>query len=482
MLFLSELQLPSFTPELETESTQVSYSVGLLVDCLKGHQLDHSWISCQFRCPGPGQFQCTSTGLGFVVAQEAELLYKTVQWDESLLHSVGKMAAGPLFSIQCPEDAVRQLHLPHCETEEALLCDGLLSVAHITDDGMSFIEPLEITDTHVIVSVPHLSAFGLVWVQDLIWRVWNNMKSVHCQILLFQQPNLRLQEQSLNVHLLPHNVPVEDVKAKHDDCVFIKAPSDSTLITNKTYTVHCPQADIVQPERKKINLDYGPNFHPTFQIFLPLSTERTNVEVRDETDTAVWKCRVPLPVHLPGPGPDPPPSVSAVEKLRSARTEFIQRVTEPVLRQLLDKLLDCGVVTDREMESAIAKTTRADKAQEVIDTVRGRSFTRTEGGASPGQRAELHQAGSVSCSYSISTYARFFFATEPLAGDLPFDLEAFVSTSISSSSSSSSLDSSPSSSSSLLVIYLKVAQVALLHFFFSYKLSLADVLQRERRQ
>lgn len=61
-------------------------------------------------------FQCALTELVFVMAQEAELLYKTVLWDESLLQSAGKMAAGLLFDIKCSEDAaVCQLHLPHCE-------------------------------------------------------------------------------------------------------------------------------------------------------------------------------------------------------------------------------------------------------------------------------------------------------------------------------------------------------------------------------
>ncbi|KAG7234912.1 hypothetical protein INR49_003619, partial [Caranx melampygus] len=364
----SKLKLSSFKPELESESTQLSY---------------------RFRCPGPGQFQCTSTGLVFVMDQEAELIYETVQWDENLLQSVGKMAAGPLFSIQCREDAVRQLHLPHCETEEGLHCDGLLSVAHITDDGMSFIEPLEITDTHVIISVPHLSFFGLVWVKELIRRIWNNMKSVCGQVLLFRQPNLTPRMQSLNVFLLEKNVDLDKVKARQDDCVFIRAPSSCTLITNKTYTVHCPQADIVQPEEDNFDLDFGPNYPPTFQIILFSSTEIANVEVRDETETAVWKCRVHLPVHLPGPGPAPSPSVSAptpsvsasspsvsaAERLRYARAQFIESVSEPVLRQLLDKLLDCHVVTDGERESFVVIANRAQKAEEVIDTVRKKGET-----------------------------------------------------------------------------------------------------------
>ena len=50
---------------------------------------------------------------------EAKLMYKSVQWDESLLKLAGKVAAGLLFDITCSEDdAVSQLRLPHCETKD----------------------------------------------------------------------------------------------------------------------------------------------------------------------------------------------------------------------------------------------------------------------------------------------------------------------------------------------------------------------------
>ncbi|XP_022620490.1 caspase recruitment domain-containing protein 8-like isoform X2 [Seriola dumerili] len=346
----------SFTPELRRESTQVSY---------------------RFRCPGPGGFQCTSTGLVFVVDQEAELLYRTVQWDESLLQSAGKTAAGPLISIQCPEDAVRQLHLPHCETKAALLSEGLLSVVHITDDGMSVIDPLEITDTHVIVKVPHLSSFGLVWALEFLLRILNNKKPISCQVLLFRPPNQITRKQSLNVHLLPSNVLLDEVKAKQEDCVLIRKPSKCTLIKNQTYTVHCPKAHKVQPQKDDFDLDFGPNYPPTFEIILPANIEETTVAVRDQAETAVWECEVHLPVHLPGPGPAGTPSVSAgtpsvsaEEKLKSVRTQFIDRVSGPVLRELLDKLLDREVLTGGEMESVAATPSRKEKAREVIDMVR----------------------------------------------------------------------------------------------------------------
>ncbi|XP_023254403.1 ribonuclease inhibitor-like [Seriola lalandi dorsalis] len=180
----------SFTPELQTESAQVSY---------------------RFKSPGPGGFQCTLTGLVFVMDQEAELLYRTVQWDESLLQTAGKTAAGPLFNIQCHEDAVCELHLPHCVTKDDLQPEGLLSVVHISDDGISILKPLEITDTHVIVKVPHLSAFGLVWALEIFGRLWNNIKPITGEVLLFlRPPDTGLQV--LDVFLLPSNIPLPEVK------------------------------------------------------------------------------------------------------------------------------------------------------------------------------------------------------------------------------------------------------------------------------
>ncbi|XP_071328469.1 protein NLRC3-like isoform X2 [Trachinotus anak] len=352
----------SFTPELQIESARVSY---------------------RFRCPGPGGFQCSLTGLVFVMAQEAEVLYRTVQWDESLLQSAGSMAAGPLFSIQCPEDAVCELHLPHCETKDALLRDDLLSVIHITDDeGMSFLKALQITDTHVIVRVPHLSSFGLVWALDVLRRIWNHMKTISGQVLLFRPPNQTTRKQSLNVFLLPRNVPLEEVKAKHEDCVYIRKPSKCTLIKGQSYTVHCPKAHSVQPEKDDFELDFGPNYHPTFEILLPVNTEEATVTVRDQTDTDVWSCEV----HLPGPGPAETLSVSADEKLMSVRTQFIDRVSEPVLHQLLDKLLQRGVINDDEREAAAGTPTRKEKARVVIDTVR-----RKGSGASSALMAALRE-------------------------------------------------------------------------------------------
>uniref|UniRef100_A0A4W6FZK8 FIIND domain-containing protein n=1 Tax=Lates calcarifer TaxID=8187 RepID=A0A4W6FZK8_LATCA len=245
-------------------------------------------VSCRFRCPGPGGFQCSSTGLVFVVDQEAELLYRTVQWDESLLQSAGKKAAGPLFSIQCPEAAVCELHLPHCETKQ-----GLLSVVHISDDGLSILEPLEITGTHVVVKVPHLSVFGLVW--DFIKRFVNITLPVEGQVLLFLRPDEG--PRILDVFLLQGNIPLSEVKsAQQRGAKYIKTSSDSNckLYIGQSYSVHCEPNDLIQPERINFRSKYGPNYFPTFEVFLTLNPERATVMIQDQERTEVWRRNVPL--------------------------------------------------------------------------------------------------------------------------------------------------------------------------------------------
>ncbi|XP_027866712.1 long-chain specific acyl-CoA dehydrogenase, mitochondrial isoform X4 [Xiphophorus couchianus] len=86
--------LSSFRPQVETHNLHVSY---------------------RFRCPGPGVFECSLTGLVFVVTQPAKLCYRIIQWDESILQPAGKTPAGPLYSISCSPNSVCGLHLPHCQ-------------------------------------------------------------------------------------------------------------------------------------------------------------------------------------------------------------------------------------------------------------------------------------------------------------------------------------------------------------------------------
>uniref|UniRef100_UPI0037E93EA3 NACHT, LRR and PYD domains-containing protein 12-like n=1 Tax=Semicossyphus pulcher TaxID=241346 RepID=UPI0037E93EA3 len=342
----------SFTPEVMTERLGVSY---------------------RFKFPSSGVFECSLTGLVFKVTHEGEVTYKTLIWDTTILQPACKVPGGPLFSITCPQDSICQLHLPHCEPEPALVSESL-SVLHITDDGMSVIRPLEITETHVVVETPHLSAFGIVW--DLVKRFMNFMTTpVRGQVLLFLRPAYRGMHLILSVILLPGNVPLQEVKAQYENCEYIQAPSYCLLHKSQHYSLHSnPEGYMIQPAHALFFENYGPNYHASFEITLKTSTEEVTLMVRDPDRMEVWEYGLHLPASSSNASPDDNQprmrsNTSAEEKLKRARPHFVDRVSDPVLNKLLDELLRCKVLNDAEGEAARVKP-RADKARDVIDMVR----------------------------------------------------------------------------------------------------------------
>ncbi|KAG9343933.1 hypothetical protein JZ751_013321, partial [Albula glossodonta] len=69
----------------------------------------------RFQCSSGGVFECSLTGLRFSMKSSGELEYSIVNWDTNLLTPTGLQPAGPLFSIDCPQESLRELGLPHCE-------------------------------------------------------------------------------------------------------------------------------------------------------------------------------------------------------------------------------------------------------------------------------------------------------------------------------------------------------------------------------
>uniref|UniRef100_A0A674EJ99 Nuclear GTPase SLIP-GC-like n=1 Tax=Salmo trutta TaxID=8032 RepID=A0A674EJ99_SALTR len=205
----------------------------------------------RLQCPKAGLFQCSSTGLVFLMEGKGNVVYMMTQWDSSFLGSM--TPAGPLFSIDCPEHSVRQLHLPHYEK---------LSVAHVTDGSMEIVQPLKTTATHVIINITHLSLFGLI--RDVF-----SFLPVRSQVLLFFRPQgNRPQKRILNVMLLPKNVPLCEV-----------------MFTSGQF-----------------DYDYSPNFHPTFQVFLDGMSGKENIRLslldRGSNDQIVWECLIPTGAEL----------------------------------------------------------------------------------------------------------------------------------------------------------------------------------------
>uniref|UniRef100_A0AAQ4Q2Y5 CARD domain-containing protein n=1 Tax=Gasterosteus aculeatus aculeatus TaxID=481459 RepID=A0AAQ4Q2Y5_GASAC len=60
----------------------------------------------------------------------------------------------------------------------------------------------------------------------------------------------------------------------------------------------------------------------------------------------------------------------APPRLLEVQTGFIESISGPVLKSLLDRLLEKRVINDREREAAEAEPNNSDRARFVIDAVR----------------------------------------------------------------------------------------------------------------
>uniref|UniRef100_A0A4W5RFN2 FIIND domain-containing protein n=1 Tax=Hucho hucho TaxID=62062 RepID=A0A4W5RFN2_9TELE len=291
--FSPRLDLQTNTFELQSgngrKRVQVPTGVTMLTpEIVKDLTTHNHRPTFRLQCPKAGLFQCSSTELVFLMEGKGDVIYMMTQWDSSLLGSM--TPAGLLFSIDCPEQSVRQLHLPHCSCDEK---DDNLSVAHVTHGNMEIVQPLKATATHVIVNITHLSLFGLIW--DVF-----SFLPVRSQVLLFLQPQgNRPQQHIINVILLPRNVPLCEVERQQRGSTFIQTSSNCTLSPRGKYGLCCELVanSTIQPRSGQFDCDYSPNFHSTFQVFLNCMSGAENIRLslldRGSNDQRVWECLIP---------------------------------------------------------------------------------------------------------------------------------------------------------------------------------------------
>ncbi|XP_044032014.1 LOW QUALITY PROTEIN: NACHT, LRR and PYD domains-containing protein 1b allele 2-like [Siniperca chuatsi] len=328
----------------------------------------------RFQCSCPGLYQCSVTGLVFHMEGAGDVVYRVVPWNRRLLAQHHKQPAGPLFDIQCLQQSVCQLHLPHCEIRSTGGCE-FLSVAHVNDEGMEFIGPRKITETHVIINITGFSGFGNVKDED------SPPDPVRALVLLFYRPPADPDPTSLlNVLLLPRNVVLRDVlrtrKKLVGDELYVETSPHCKLHPKQEYTLStCPEDDsvLVQPTEAEFDCDDYDNYYlPSFQVSLDKIMKHIKLFLRDTNSShSVWERRVCLSSsgvrRSCGPSAlNLPPN----ERLSAIRSSFIDGISGPVLKSLLDKLNEKTVLADSEREAADEMQHNRDKARFVIDTVR----------------------------------------------------------------------------------------------------------------
>ncbi|XP_047665340.1 uncharacterized protein LOC113650933 isoform X2 [Tachysurus fulvidraco] len=300
----------------------------------------------------PGLNKCTFTDLVFEMELEGRVMYRVVSWDSHVLDGLDQSEpAGPLYNIKCYGSSVHRLHFPHCETRTD---EVKLIAAHVTGGNVEIIQPVEVTDTHVIIEVQHLSCFGLL--KPLLYRAY----PIRAQVLLLYEQSLS----KLHIHLLKRNVPVEEVQKKHQRFTYITTSSKCVLSPRKTYRPCCKTDDcdyVSQPEEERFDRDYDPNYHPTFEVILNTDIKKVTLSILDEDNQVVWK---PRTVLLPGrcrvSTSNDSPGADFVDNFRS---QLIQRVTS--VMEIVDCLISKYIITDEMYNKINAKTTSQDKMREL---------------------------------------------------------------------------------------------------------------------
>ncbi|XP_023182587.1 uncharacterized protein LOC102218825 [Xiphophorus maculatus] len=325
-----------------------------------------------FQCSSPGLYQCRVSGLVFDMKGGGDVFYRVVPWNRRLLSPHGKKPAGPLFDISCQQQSVAQLHLPHCEVRSTGRCH-FLSVAHLHDEGVEFIGPERITETHIIISITGFSAFGNVKDED------SPPDPVRALVLLFYKPPADPEsEHKINVLMLPKNVVLNNVlrfrKKLDNNERFLETPPNCKLQPNQVYSLSVsPGGDsvLVQPEEAEFDAESYENYVPTFQVVYEEMMKHVSLSLRDSNSCIVWERRVCLSAagvrRSCGPTRQ---NLSPKEQLIEIRINFIDGISGPVLKSLMDNLLKEKIINDSEMEAVEAERTRRDKARVLIDTVR----------------------------------------------------------------------------------------------------------------
>ncbi|XP_062297402.1 NACHT, LRR and PYD domains-containing protein 1b allele 3-like [Scomber scombrus] len=335
--------------------------------------VDEKKETYRFHCSGPGLYQCSVTGLVFHMEGEGDVDYRIVPWNRRLLAQHHKKPAGPLFDIKCFQQSVCQLHLPHCEIRSTGGCK-FLKVAHVIDEGIEYITPHNITETHVIITITEFSGFGNVKDED------STSDQIRALVLLFYRPPTDPDPESvLNVLLLPKNIVMRDVlrirKELFGEERYIGTTPMCELLPKQKYTLSTSPDDdfvLVQPKKATFYEELDRNYFPSLQvIFKQIMKRITLFLIETNSSRNVWESEVFLtPTEVRNSPRQSSLSLPSTKRLMDIRTGFIDGISGPVLQSLLDKLFEKKVITEPERESADDMQKKRDTARFVIDTVR----------------------------------------------------------------------------------------------------------------
>ncbi|XP_031676471.1 NACHT, LRR and PYD domains-containing protein 1b allele 2-like isoform X1 [Oncorhynchus kisutch] len=325
-----------------------------------------------------GSYECTVSGLRWLCERDVILKYHFRNWEpySQLLKGMQYTQGGPLLDITMELGELEEVHLPH------FVCLGTnpslrneMKILHVEEHGVSLEEVYEVTRFHAKILHPKFSAISLI-LRLLSWNV-----DVHCELMLY----LTVIKDKLipRLYLFPSDpgqiqaVEQQEIKFQGSKR-FPNTRPERSFKLKSSFRLNIPCSTSINPPRiHLIHRDTTPSF---FRAVVKMTGIDIAMELFGDDETTAWKEIVPTDEYISdtrstsavlGAGRPPERSLTGSTKLqlRSVRTEFVKRVSRPVLNELLDGLLQHTVINQEEMESVKVIAERAEKARDIIDMV-----------------------------------------------------------------------------------------------------------------
>ncbi|XP_045067020.1 NACHT, LRR and PYD domains-containing protein 5 [Coregonus clupeaformis] len=332
-----------------------------------------------FRHRSPkGRYECTVSGLRWVCDRDVILKYHFRNWYpySHLLKDMQYGQGGPLLDITMELGELEEVHLPH------FVCLGTnpslrneMKILNVEEHGVSVEEVHEVTRFHAKILHPKFSVIAVI-----LSYIFTRNIDVHCELMLY----LSVKKQTLipRLYLFPSNpsqiqAVEQQEKSEGSSRVLISRPEQAFKL-NSYFRLNIPCSTYINPPKiHLIHRDSTPSF---FKAVLKMTGVDIEMELFGDDERIAWKEVVSQDEYITathstsavlGAGRPAESSLtgSTAQQLRSVRTEFVRRVSGPVLDGLLDGLLQHTVINQEEMESVKVIAERAEKARDIIDMV-----------------------------------------------------------------------------------------------------------------
>ncbi|XP_061898857.1 uncharacterized protein LOC133646931 isoform X3 [Entelurus aequoreus] len=346
-----------FEAERLTGSTTLTEDEWTMLEPLVSH-LDGPWYS--FQC-GPGKFECSLSSLRWICTDTMSFKYRFEPWWEhkDKLEAIHYIAGGPLLDISVDEGQFDDVYLPHwiCTAANSSLLEHF-AVLRVDDDGYILEKNCEVTSSHVRLPHPIFSVKGVIIRFSHLLGISLPMK---CKVLIYKTKKTFL---TLHVHVILCDPALEKELDKETYVKIEKPHPEEPMKLDEQFSL---KVDVdsakIYPNKLRLKHESDPNF---FEVYVKSPGSEFTLMLESAAGE-VWRCEIrqndyenATPI-----GPD------CVQVLLRVRGEFVQRISEEVMYQLLDDLLGNGDLNDGEKDAIIQKSPIcAGKARELIDSVR----------------------------------------------------------------------------------------------------------------